>query len=94
MYFIRPKIFINPNHQVLIQLVAAFVSPSSCIQAFSLGLKNALLGWRWLGARAAGPGTCRLHLAAFSHQSIKHLLCVQIQHQVERLQDAVARSLN
>lgn len=43
MRFIRSKNFINSNHQVLMQLVAAFVSQSSCIQEFSLGLKNTLI---------------------------------------------------
>lgn len=58
------------------QLVAAFVSQSSCIQEFSLGLKNTLIIREWLRARAAGPELCRLNLAAYVHQRASSTYCV------------------
>ena len=39
MHFMRSKNFINPNYQVLIQLVAALVSQNFRREEFSLELK-------------------------------------------------------
>lgn len=95
MHFMISKNFLNPNYQVLIQLVAAFVSQSSCTEDFSLELKTTMvIRWGWPRARAAGPGSCRLNLGVFSRQSIRHLLDVQIQPQVKRSQDTEERALN